>query len=50
MLSESAAALLMLAGLVVIIAGFALWSVPLAVVASGLAICLIAVLWNRGAE
>lgn len=50
MLSESAAALLMLAGLVVAIAGLALWSVPVALVASGLSLCFLAVLWNRGAE
>lgn len=50
MLSESAAALILFAGLIVIVAGLALWSTPVAVVAAGLALCFVATLWNRGAE
>jgi hypothetical protein len=50
MLSESAAAFLLLAGLAVLVAGLALWSSVAGLVAAGLALCLLSILWNRGAE
>jgi hypothetical protein len=50
MLSQSASAVFLLTGLVIIVAGLAAWSTTAAMVVGGLSLVFLAFLWNRGAD
>ena len=45
---SSSAVLLLLAGLVLVVVGIGLWSVPGGIVAAGAALCLMAYAWAAG--
>jgi len=49
-LSESMSALLLLAGLIVLIVGLAIWTPVAALIGAGCALCFLALVWNRGGD